>query len=226
MKKQIELAKKGYMVTKCGLVTNPTGYTLKTNIGTTGYEKISIPAAIGGKMHKVVHRVVAQAYLPNPKNKPLVNHKDGNKLNNHVDNLEWVTCSENMLHSARVLKKGLSDANGNVVINRRIAKHICDLLSKGHRQSDIGVVLGVSKPIISAIYRRKCWNHISTSYIFPAKARVISDSTVKWICLMLEEGKTNREILNMSNSNVVTSDAIKDIKRRRCYKDISINYEF
>ena len=65
-------------------------YTLNNR----GYYSVGIRR----KTH-MVHRLVAQAFIPNPENKPFVNHIDGNKLNNHVSNLEWCTVQENNLHA-------------------------------------------------------------------------------------------------------------------------------
>jgi hypothetical protein len=60
-----------------------------------------------------VHRLVAQAFIPNPENKATVNHKDGNKQNNHVDNLEWNTMIENLRHAREVLNVNNPMRKGN-----------------------------------------------------------------------------------------------------------------
>lgn len=81
---------------------------MKTWKNNSGYSQISLVDDRGITVKWLVHRLVATAFLPNPINLPYVNHKDGNKQNNEVDNLEWCTCSENILHAR---KTGLNPYN-------------------------------------------------------------------------------------------------------------------
>lgn len=93
-----------YFVTEDGKVFGVRKHELKLNANSSGYLTIR-----SNKLNKSfsVHRMIAECYIPNTDNKPHVNHIDGNRLNNHISNLEWVTRSENMKHSVYVLNKGI-----------------------------------------------------------------------------------------------------------------------
>jgi hypothetical protein len=90
------------------------------------YEKVVIKINDKPTM-KYIHRLVAEVYIANPENKPTVNHKDGNRFNNHVLNLEWSTYSENHLHAYSTGLKVAYDRRGTKNPNY---KHGNRILSK------------------------------------------------------------------------------------------------
>lgn len=96
-----------YFASRCGDIYGVRG-KLKGYVNNNGYKCVDL-YDINSKRHKlIVHRLVAITFLDNPLNKATVNHIDGVKLNNAVDNLEWATYSENILHAR---KTGLSPYN-------------------------------------------------------------------------------------------------------------------
>lgn len=86
-----------YKVSNLGRVKNPYGRIIKESF-MEGYKHVQLRDENGAK-HKRVHRLVAKAFIPNPENKEQVNHINGDKSDNRVENLEWVTNYENRLHA-------------------------------------------------------------------------------------------------------------------------------
>lgn len=78
------------------------GKQLKPETCKNGYKRVLLISWENKRCHKLIHRLVAEAFIPNEYNLPQVNHKDGNKNNNHYSNLEWCTQQENNVHALKI----------------------------------------------------------------------------------------------------------------------------
>jgi hypothetical protein len=141
-------------VSSIGRVRSAHGRDRKTSIGGKGYERVGL---IGGKVTLFVHRLVAQAFCSGYVDGLTVNHKDGNKLNNCADNLEWVTHSENVKHAYRT---GLKLANKtNMIIPDEVFAQLIVRIKGGERQSVIAQEFNVSRAAVCK--RLKEWKGVA-----------------------------------------------------------------
>lgn len=156
-----------YMVSNAGEImgtpkkTSP-GHILATTVKKTGYVHACL-SKDGKKHHVSVHRVVAQAFIPNPHFKPEVNHKNGDRSDNRAENLEWATRSENERHAYRVL--GKTPTSYWAGKPRRFARRFTDEEVRAIRAdertcTEIGSQYGVSKAAIQDIKRRKNYKKV------------------------------------------------------------------
>lgn len=96
----VTLGKYAVKISRCGcVVSTTTNKSLKASPDKAGYPRIYAKNIDGKRYGHYVHRLLAIAFIPNPYQKKCVNHRDGNKSNHAIENLEWCTPTENQLHS-------------------------------------------------------------------------------------------------------------------------------
>ena len=132
------------------------GQPIKAAIGKNGYRVVSLWKKGCGSM-RYVHRLVAEAFIPNPLNKKTVNHKDDCRTNNNVSNLEWATFSKNNTHEYRVLgKKG----HGRKLSDDQV-RYICHSEESPRALSKR---FGISDSVICNVRNNKIYRDVDRSF--------------------------------------------------------------
>ena len=185
----------------------------------------------GKSFYKYVHRMVAETFIDNPDNLPQVNHINGNKLDNSVDNLEWVTAKENVEHAFKTKLRNFGEKSSNAKITGEKVHEICKLLEENTKtMREISELTGVPYHLIFFIRKKKTWPEITSQYNFDhyncfSKNRGYSKLTeddVENICKDLLSGDlTGREIAQKYN---VHENTIYDLKAAKRWKDITTKY--
>lgn len=165
----IDGIKTNYEVSNIGQVRNmKTKRILSQYTDKDGYKHASIIVA-GRQYHPGVHRFVALAFIPNPENKPQVNHKNGIKEINVVDNLEWSTNSENVRHAFKTGLKYSVLGSDNILSHYTDdqIEDVCMYLEAGISNKSISEKTGVDRKYITDIKKGRRWRHISKKYNIP-----------------------------------------------------------
>ena len=134
----------------------PLKYSIKR-----GYKCVVLQKE-GKRIYPSIHRIVAIAFIPNPKNKPCVNHINGIKTDNRVENLEWCTQKENVNHAfdnnLRKLQNGASNINAKLTEIQVL--EIRSLKNKGVSQVDIRKMYGMSRSNVNDIVNNRIWKKL------------------------------------------------------------------
>lgn len=146
--------------TKGGSTRTTMPRIMKQPYSPKGYRTVNI--MIGGiQKHHRVHRLVMQTFVPNPEDKPEVNHINGIKDDNRLENLEWVTSKENSLHAIRtgLQKTNCGEKVGNSKLTNENVLEILELNGKVS-QGEIAKRFNVCQQTVSAVVRNITWNHL------------------------------------------------------------------
>lgn len=223
MNKRLIKNSDNYYVTSCGKIFRKNKELLK-NRSTNGYITVCIKYKDGSRKSRFVHRLVAEEFIPNPENKPVVNHKNLVKSDNSVENLEWNTYQENSRHAHENGAFRVSGYHHNALMTEDKIRACCLMIQEGRRNKDISEATGVCRKIVGQIRNKETWVHISKDYIFPkGRVRLLSDATIHWVCNKIVEGYTPKQIQDMSDGKVKKHHAY-DISTKKCYLDISSLY--
>lgn len=150
-----------YKVSQCGLFLsfhkNSSGRVIKQHPNRKGYLKVRL----GGKTF-LSHRIIAITFIDNPNNLPFINHKDGDKKNNHFVNLEWCTNQENATHAKvnGLLRPRIGSKHGMSKISEVDVCEIRRLKSIGITHVNLAKQFGIGKSMVGYIVNKQNWKHV------------------------------------------------------------------
>ncbi len=227
--KQIDFAK-DYFVSRCGRVySNKTKDFVKLkSYHNKGYISVKIVNDEGVRKGYLVHRLVAMAYTPNPDRKPFVNHINGNKADNSVENLEWCTAQENMDHAyAKGLVKSYGEFNPR---NKLTEAQVLEIYHKCLGDSQRKIIAdehGIDEATLSDIISRRNWSYLTKDLpdvTIRSKGKNFSEDEIRLICTMLQNKEKSSKIYDAIGRDRLTKYRLFDIKNRRVYQNISKDY--
>lgn len=140
-----------------------TGKVLSQNVNKDGYLFVELNKNAKRKL-RTVHRIISETFIPNIKNKPEVNHINGNKKNNAISNLEWVTSSENQIHAIEDRLQTIpigEDSNSAKLTNNEVLEIVCSYRLGIFTHAEIAKAYNISRQVICGILNGRIWSKIT-----------------------------------------------------------------
>lgn len=174
-----------------------------------------------------VHYMVADAWLHNddPEHKIEVNHKDGDKQNPDLSNVEWSTKSQNQRHAIETGLKSSGEDLYNSQLTHDQVHIVCRLLEDGLQINDIAKRMDVSKDIIRKIRAGDTYPQVRRLYNIDHDYKLqLSEVTVRWVCEQINRGLADAVIAKTSSNKLLNVYEVKRIRNKIRYTRISDEY--
>jgi hypothetical protein len=133
---------------------------LKTTLDHDGYVRITLNGDSSKKKNFSIHRLVMETFNPISEKSLQVNHIDGNKQNNNINNLEWITGKKNVIHSLQIGLRPSGEDHPNAKLTNFQVKQIPELQKQGYSLHTISKLYGVAYSTIKNINAKRKWNYL------------------------------------------------------------------
>lgn len=190
---------------------------LKTSI-VTGYYRVWLRGTDSTYKQYLVHRVVAMTYIPNPDNKEQVNHIDGVKTNNSVNNLEWVSRQENMVHAfATGLNSNKGEDNGKARLTESQVLEIYDHCLAGKSNKEIAKIYEINVNHVNLIRGKHSWGYlladkpVATTKSYSKKLTQQQKDKAK---SLRESGMTSKAVSELMGITLNQAESVTRSKRK------------
>lgn len=151
-----------YFATEEGkIISSYQNQDLAQSLDKNGYSRPSLVSADGRRIRVHRHRLILATFNPVEGWENLeVNHKDGNKLNNRLDNLEWCTAKENIHHAMEMGLKTRGETHGPATMTEKTALEILSRYKEGQKVTHIAREFGIGRQAVSHLVHGRSWRHL------------------------------------------------------------------
>lgn len=215
------------------------GHLRKIILDEHGYYRVQLRLIDGTGRYFQVHRLVLYTFNYIEGCEYLqCNHKDTNKTNNIISNLEWCTCKENIQHAVKTgIFGALAKNNNNCIVTDEQVHNVCKYWIDGYNIEDINLKTGVSKSNISNIINGSSRKNISSQYVLEKRTiRRLSEEELNKLCLWFQNNKKEKETVKNYilrslyelgiECNSKTYACAYHVYNRDTYSNITSNYNY
>jgi hypothetical protein len=213
---------KRYYVTTDGEVYNSSNHKMTKQVNVDGYFVVNLYKD-GKYFHKRLCRLVAECYLEEYSEHLVVNHKDLDKQNDSVSNLEMVTAKQNHEHSIR--NQPLAHKRRSSLTLAHV-RYIYRLMLDGFTNQDIAKMLGLPRGGVARLRGGQTWAGYSSDLEIPSPTKVIDEDMARKVCEELQVDQSPSRVMRKLSESCVTLNVVKDIKRRKTWVHVSCDYDW